>query len=165
MVPELARKITVKYEQCTGCRICEIICSLSRFNHVSHSDSRINVYSFAPGLDIPILCVHCDQAPCIDSCPVDAIRKNEQGLVEIVDEECIGCADCIQACPAGAIKMHSESGIAFKCDLCDGSPKCVDYCPNNAIDYRDVPFDTRVYAKKVENIAKSLRKGLFGLEG
>lgn len=162
---EIPRKITIKYEECTGCRICEIICSLSRFSSISHYNSRINVHSFAPGLDIPILCVHCDQAPCMDSCPVNAIRKNEQGLVEIVSEECTGCANCVGACPAGAIKIHPELGKAFKCDLCGGRPNCVDYCPNNAIDYRDVPFDTRAYAKKAEDIAKSLRKGLFGLEG
>jgi Fe-S-cluster-containing dehydrogenase component len=101
----------------------------------------------------------------MDSCPVNAIRKNEQGLVEIVSEECTGCANCVGACPAGAIKIHPELGKAFKCDLCGGRPNCVDYCPNNAIDYRDVPFDTRAYAKKAEDIAKSLRKGLFGLEG
>jgi len=160
----MARKITIKYEKCTGCRICEIICSLSRFNKVSHQDSRINVYSFAPGLDIPVVCVHCDQAPCVDSCHVNAIRKNEQKLVEIIAEECIGCGNCVNACPAGAIKIHPDLGKAIKCDLCGGQPKCVDYCPNGAIDYRDVPFDTRVYAKKAEDTAKSLRKSLFGLE-
>ena len=158
----MPKKLTVKYEQCTGCRICEIICSLSRFGEVSHYSSRINVFSFAPGLDIPILCVHCDQAPCMNNCHVNAIRKNEQGLVEIASEDCTGCASCVEACPAGAIKIHPELGKAFKCDLCGGRPNCVDYCPNNALDYRDVPFDTRAYAKKAEDIVKSLRKRLFG---
>jgi len=158
----MARKLTVKYEQCTGCHICEIICSLSKFGKVSHYYSCINVFSFAPGLDIPILCVHCDQASCMNNCPVNAIRKNEQGFVEIASEECTGCASCVEACPAGAIKIHPELGKAFKCDLCGGRPNCVDYCPNNALDYRDVPFDTRAYAKKAEDIVKSLRKRLFG---
>lgn len=136
---------------------------MSRFNRVSHTDSRINVYSFPPGLDIPVLCVHCDQAPCVDSCPVDAIRKNEEGLVQIVGENCTGCASCVEACPAGAIKIHPILGVAIKCDLCGGKPRCVDFCPNKAIDYCAVPFDTRVYAKSVEKIAKSLRDGLLGL--
>lgn len=161
----MVKKITIKYENCTGCRICEIICSLSRFNKISHYYSRINVYSFAPGLDIPIICVQCNQAPCVGSCPVGALRKNEQGLVEIFDEECVGCGNCVEACSAGAIKIPPGLGKAIKCDLCGGQPNCVDYCPNNAIDYRDVPFDTRVYAKKAEDIAKSLRRSLFGLEG
>jgi len=98
------------------------------------------------------------------SCPVNAIQKNKQGLVEIVEPECTGCGTCIDACPAGAIKLHPELGKALKCDLCGGNPNCVAYCPNNAIDYRDVPFDSRVYAKKAEDIAKSLRKSILGLE-
>lgn len=164
VIREMPKKITIKYENCTGCRICEIICSMSRFDKISHSISRISVYSFIPGLDIPIICVHCDQAPCADSCPVGAIRKNEQGLIEIFFEECIGCGNCIVACPANAIKMHPDLRKAIKCDLCGGQPKCAEYCPGGAIDYRDVPFDTRVYAKNAEDIARSLRRSLFGLE-
>lgn len=160
----LVRKITVKYELCTGCRICEIICSLKKSGCVSHSDSRINVHSFSPGLDIPVVCVHCDKAICAEACPVNAIRKNQNGLIEIFEQECIGCAKCVAACPAHAIKMDLKQGLAVKCDLCNGSPACVDLCPNKAIDFRDVPFDTRAYAKKAEEIASDIRKGLFGLE-
>lgn len=159
------KKITVLYERCTGCRICEIICSLGRNGQVSHSDSRINVHSYFQGLDVPILCVQCVKAPCIEACPVDAIRKNEQGIIGIVENECTGCESCIEACPAGAIKIRSESKKALKCDLCAGNPKCVGCCPTGALDYHDVPFDTRVYARKAEEIAKLLRKSLFGLEG
>jgi len=160
----MRKKITVLYERCTGCRLCEIICSLGRSGQTSHSDARINVHSFSPGLDVPILCVQCGEAPCMEACPVDAIRKNEQGIIEIIEDECTGCELCIEACPADAIKMHPERKTALKCDLCGGSPQCVEYCPTGALDYHDVPFDTRVYAKKPEEIAKLLRKSLLGLE-
>jgi len=161
------KKITIKYENCTGCKLCEEACSLYRYGKISHNLSRIRVKSLYPGFDIPVQCVQCDNAPCIDVCPVNAIYKKD-GIVKIKEEECIQCGNCVKACPAGAIWINQELGYAIKCDLCDGregGPACVEICPNDALTYHTVPFDTRVYAKKAENILKELNRKVIGEEG
>ena len=44
----------VDYEKCTGCRICEIVCSTKNEGAVSYERSRIRVYTFTQSLDIHI---------------------------------------------------------------------------------------------------------------
>lgn len=46
--------------------------------------------------------------PCEEACPVGAIKKNEQGFVEVEHEKCIGCGKCVRSCPFGAIAERSE---------------------------------------------------------
>ena len=46
--------------------------------------------------------------PCEEACPVNAIHKNEQGVVEVEHEKCIGCGKCVRSCPFGAIVERSE---------------------------------------------------------
>ncbi len=46
--------------------------------------------------------------PCEDACPVDAIRKNAEGIAEIDYEKCIFCGKCFSACPFSAIMERSE---------------------------------------------------------
>jgi Fe-S-cluster-containing hydrogenase component 2 len=48
---------------------------------------------------------------------------------------CIGCARCVDACPLDAIKINQDSGNAIKCDLCSGRPKCVERCNRGAIKF------------------------------
>ena len=93
---------------------------------------------------IPTLCYHCDEAPCIPACPVDAIYKREDGLVIIDPIKCNGCRDCIYACPyEGIIYFNEASNIAQKCTGCahlvdDGdTPRCVDACPTDALRFGD----------------------------
>lgn len=85
----------------------------------------------------PVLCAHCDEAPCMKVCNVEgSIYKREDGLVIIDLEKCTGCGDCIDACPYHAIYLNTELNIAQKCTGCahlldDGweVPRCVDACP------------------------------------
>ena len=65
----MPKAVIVDHEKCTGCRICEIVCSTKNEGGVSYERSRIRVYTFPPGLGIPIVCAQCQQAPCIKACP------------------------------------------------------------------------------------------------
>ncbi len=50
----------------------------------------------------PRPCMHCEKPPCVQVCPVEATYKNDEGLVLIRWDRCIGCKYCIMACPYGA---------------------------------------------------------------
>ncbi len=93
---------------------------------------------------IPMLCMHCDEAPCIPACPVEGvIYKRDDGLVIIDPVKCTGCKACVDACPYNAIFFNESLNIAQKCTGCahllDGGewkiPRCADSCPTEAIKF------------------------------
>ena len=86
---------------------------------------------------IPWLCQHCDDAPCMKVCPVDAIYKRDDGLVIIDPKKCNGCRHCVDACPYNSIYYNEAFGVAQKCTGCAhildrgwpiNEPRCVDVC-------------------------------------
>lgn len=48
-------------------------------------------------------CRRCDDAPCINVCPADALEKDENGIVTRSLTLCIRCKSCVTACPFGTI--------------------------------------------------------------
>jgi Fe-S-cluster-containing hydrogenase component 2 len=126
------KRISVDETYCTGCRYCEVICSLAHEGEVSYRRARIRVFSDAlEGVDRPVLCdpVKCESMPCVPSCPTNAIKVDEKLDYPLIDmEACIGCKACLTACPVKAIFFDEERGKALKCDLCGGDPECVKRC-------------------------------------
>ncbi|MEM3506386.1 MAG: 4Fe-4S dicluster domain-containing protein [Candidatus Bathyarchaeia archaeon] len=125
---------------CTGCRSCEMECSLVKEGECNPRTSRIRVISFKhDGIDLPILCYHCSLPPCKEACPVEGAMTIDPNIniVKVNDELCIGCGKCIEACPFGAITLHPNKGKAIKCDLCGGAPKCIEVCVTKAVRYID----------------------------
>ncbi len=119
-------------ELCTGCCRCTYACSEEKEGLVIPSMSRIQVSNFPlNGFSTPNICFQCDNAACVEICPVEAVSYRD-GAVQINSEECIGCGDCVNACEWGMIKQNS-AGIAFKCNLCDGNPTCVKECEAGAL--------------------------------
>jgi carbon-monoxide dehydrogenase iron sulfur subunit len=129
------KALAVDATVCSGCRICEVICSVIHEGTVDLERSRIYVKSNPfEGSFNPIVCRQCPDAPCLKACPESAIVINEKdGTVMIVDEECSGCRLCEEACPFAAIRFDQERHKAFKCDFCQGNPECVKWCPTSAL--------------------------------
>lgn len=135
----MAKVLMINFEKCTGCRQCELVCSVAHEGVSNPSRSRINIVKWeSEGLYIPITCQQCEDAPCITICPVKAIyRDNDLDYVKIDYNACIGCRACITACPFGAMSFDVINKKVFKCDLCEGEPYCVSFCEVKAIEYID----------------------------
>jgi len=131
----MGETILVEPDKCTGCRVCEMVCSFTRLENIFNpSRSAIRVIKKEEfGIDLPVLCMHCRDPICSDVCPMGAIRKGEDNIVKIDDSLCRGCKACIMVCPYGAIRLLDEKMV--KCDLCSGDPMCVKWCPTGAIKY------------------------------
>ena len=125
-------------ENCTGCRACEYACSLKHEGVVRPSAARVHVRKYHGVVDVPVICWHCDDAPCVKACPTTptAITKDkETGAIKYIDDKtCLGakCNKCIEACPAGFLRRHPDTGWPMFCDLCDGDPECVKACAEQA---------------------------------
>ncbi len=136
----MPKQLKVVSEKCIGCKSCELACSLTNEGQMNPSQSRIAVISFIEGkyllpAHLPFTCKQCRDAPCLNSCPVDAIsmKKGETKTVAVDRDRCIGCGKCVQACPFGAMLFDREKKKAFKCELCGGEPACASICPTGAI--------------------------------
>jgi Fe-S-cluster-containing dehydrogenase component len=105
----------------------------------------------------PHLCMHCDKAPCMESCRVpNAIYKRDDGLVIVDPTKCTGCRNCVDACPYSVIYFNEDTNIAQKCTGCahlldNGwtEPRCVDACPTLAIKFMDEE-DAKDLVKKAD---------------
>lgn len=122
-------------DSCSGCRICQMICSLTHEGVIDIERSRIRV-TIDPfrGASEIIVCGQCHDAPCYYACPESAIGFDQtNGAVVINEELCTGCRSCVEACPYNAILFSDESYKVYKCDLCGGNPECVKWCPMNSL--------------------------------
>lgn len=135
----MEKVLMIDFEKCTGCRQCELVCSVSHDGISNPSRSRINVVKWeAEGLYIPVSCQQCEDAPCMTVCPVKAIsREKSLDYVKVDYDVCIGCRACVTACPFGAMSFNIMDKKVFKCDLCEGEPICVRFCEVKALEYVD----------------------------
>jgi len=82
------------------------------------------------------ICNQCGEPACMEVCPVGAITKDENdGVVRIDEERCVGCGICTLACPYGGMSWNRDKRKPFKCDLCDGEPKCLGSCKYGNISF------------------------------
>lgn len=129
--------LRIDANKCTACKACELACSFIKEGVFAPSLSRIRVVQLHDaGMNVPIACSNCVDAPCIEACPTGAaFRDASLPVVRINEEDCIGCGACVRACPFGAADMNEERGVAIICDLCGGKPVCVDHCIYGALSF------------------------------
>jgi Fe-S-cluster-containing dehydrogenase component len=125
-------------DKCTGCRDCEIACSISHWGVMNTELSSIRIDTDILGgyISTAETCKQCPGAECVAVCPTGANHVDPDTGARVIDKDvCVGCQLCLNACPVVPSNVHySESrGICFKCDLCGGDPKCVQYCSNEAL--------------------------------
>lgn len=141
--------LMIDHEKCTGCRLCELVCSVKHDGISNPMRSRIRVVKWEQeGIYIPMSCQQCQDAPCMNGCPVNAISHDETlNRIEVDYDICIGCRTCVSVCPFGAMNFNTIDRKVIKCDLCDGDPQCVRFCDIKAVDYVDAG-DVSIMKKK-----------------
>ena len=134
----MRRKLAVVPELCSGCRLCELACAVTRQKVNNPKKARIRVTTVYPHpvVRMPVVCSQCRDAKCAAACPTNAIIT-QNGVVKINADDCVGCHACVDACPFGAMYVHTELEVPLKCDLCqdNGEPECAKMCPTGAIVY------------------------------
>ncbi len=123
-----------EFDLCTGCEACLLVCSNRAAGGYNPRRARMKVLSENENLvNRPLVCTQCENPFCMNTCPFDAINKDETSGVVLVDKEkCTGCGNCVAACPDGMIRLGVDKK-ADKCDLCEGDPLCVKYCVPGAL--------------------------------
>lgn len=130
--------------RCIGCHACTVACKSE--NDVPLGDFRTWVKYTEVG-QFPAVrrhfavlrCNQCTAAPCVTICPVTALHKRPDGIVDLDKDVCIGCKACMQACPYDALHLNEDTGGAEKCHFCAHrveqglKPACEVVCPETAI--------------------------------
>ena len=157
---EVAKLIDVS--KCIGCKACQVAClewnnlkeevgvnvgayqnphdltenswTLMRFTEYVNADGNLEWLIRKDG------CMHCDDPGCLKACPAPgAIVQYQNGIVDFVSENCIGCGYCVKGCPFNIPRISQHDRKAYKCTLCSDrvavgqAPACAKACPTQAI--------------------------------
>jgi formate dehydrogenase iron-sulfur subunit len=165
--PPLARQYTevaklIDVSKCIGCKACQVAClqwndlveevgvnsgvydnpndltenswTLMRYAEHVNGEGNLEWLIRKDG------CMHCEDPGCLTACPSPgAIVQYTNGIVDFVQENCIGCGYCIKGCPFNIPRISKTDQKAYKCTLCSDrvavgqAPACAKACPTQAI--------------------------------
>jgi len=165
--------LVIDLDICVGCHACAVNCKEWNtagqmapltdidpygaepdgvwFNRI-HTFEAVDMQSgISRTVHFPKSCLHCEDAPCVTVCPTGASYKREEdGIVLVNTDICIGCKLCSWACPYGAREYDEDEGVMKKCTLCIDKiynenlpvesrvPACVSSCPAGARSFGDL---------------------------
>ncbi|AXR77790.1 4Fe-4S dicluster domain-containing protein [Natrarchaeobaculum sulfurireducens] len=171
--------MVIDQERCIGCHACAVACNDE--NNVSMGNAWNRILTVGgDGMDTPngefpenggdgtlsmdyqpTACQHCQNAPCVKVCPVNATYTRDDGIVEVNYDKCMGCRYCMSACPYNARVFNydepetvppdgtgnveeREQGVVEKCTFCSHrleeglDPACTIACPSSARIFGDL---------------------------
>ena len=163
--------LVIDLDTCVGCQACATSCKewnaggysaplgdVDPYGADPHGAWLNRVHAFDVGegassrtVHFPRSCLHCETPACVTVCPTGAsYKRDEDGIVLVDPDLCIGCKLCSWACPYGAREYDYADGTMKKCTLCvdriynehlqveDRVPACVRACPTGARHFGDL---------------------------
>ena len=157
--------LVIDLDTCVGCHGCATACKQWNTSGTIGPLSETEPYGKAPDsawlnriktyevndspksktVHFPMSCLHCEDAACVTVCPTGASYKREEDGIVLVDQDkCMGCNLCAWACPYGARELDLVQGTMKKCTLCvdriydqalpedERQPACVLTCPTHS---------------------------------
>jgi Fe-S-cluster-containing dehydrogenase component/formate-dependent nitrite reductase membrane component NrfD len=159
----------IDHTRCIGCHACTVACKAE--NDVPLGDFRTWVKYTESGTfpevrrSFAVLrCNQCSDASCVTICPVTALEKRLDGIVDLDQDICIGCKSCMHACPYDALYINEASGTAEKCHFCAHrtelglAPACAVVCPTEAIIPGDFDDPESVVSRMTREFDLAVRK-------
>jgi len=175
---EVAKLIDVS--KCIGCKACQAACY--EWNDL-HEEVGINVGVYDNPHDLTDKtwtlmrftefdnkgnlewlirkdgCMHCEDPGCLKACPSPgAIVQYQNGIVDFISENCIGCGYCVKGCPFNIPRISQADHKAYKCTLCSDrvsvgqAPACAKACPTQAI-YFGTKDEMKIHAEhRIEDL-------------
>lgn len=180
--------MAVDLKRCFGCQTCAIACKIANnmpkdiryLNVLTEGGDHVDVPSGEfPNCKLsflPFQCQHCEEAPCVPVCPTGATYQEENGIISVNGDLCIGCGACIEACPYKGVRTmigespkyyvdvavgetgvpkHTE-GTVEKCTFCKNlvdkgePPACMQLCPGRARFWGDLDDPNSEVSKAIK---------------
>ena len=148
----------INSSKCTGCKTCQVSCKDEKDNALGIHYRRVYEYGGGKWQNVDgfwqnttftyylsIACNHCD-------------KRQQDGLVVVNQDVCIGCRYCEMRCPYGAPQFDHQKRVMSKCDGCyervaqGHKPVCVESCPQRALDFDQIAVLRQKYGQQC-NIA------------
>ena len=193
----MSRKaMLIDLARCAGCGGCVVSCQMQNntrpdvvWNQLERCEW--DEYPDAGRCYLPHSCMHCDDAPCVATCPTGASYTNDEKVTLVNYEECICCGQCVLACPYGARHINKNEDnffdasepapyesygvqredVAEKCIFCNElveqgkQPACVLNCPGKARFFGDIEDAESPIAQKIAAGAKRVGEtGFYYIE-
>jgi len=151
----------VDTERCVNCKACEVSCRAEWNTPLGYTRNWVSEVMAVDADGMPKLsllsgrCMHCDDPPCVASCPTGASYKRDDGLVLVDRELCTGCEFCIDPCPYDARFRDPTDGMISKCTFCQPridvgeEPACVHVCFTRALMFGDANDPTSDVSRRL----------------
>ena len=175
--------LVINHAVCSGRHACTVACKAENGTPPGVFWTRVlekeeGTYPFAYKVSMPIRCNHCSDPPCVLVCPTGASYQREDDNLVLVDQDkCIGCHSCVVACPYEARFIPGDAkgyygehktpyeevsyrkwqvGTAQKCTLCVDridqglKPACIETCPARTLVFGDLNDPGSEISKLIE---------------
>lgn len=128
----MAKRILIDLTKCRNCKECKVHC-VYLYHPVNNGINTLRELA-----SFHFTCRQCEDSPCIEVCPVNALEKKEKGIISRATNLCVACKSCVAICPFGTLMNDFFEIKTAKCDYCSldndtKSLKCIDSCPEHAI--------------------------------
>ena len=131
----------IDLKKCIGCHACSVACKEAHGTPPSVTRSRVErktegTYPNVRKNIVPMLCMHCENAPCAEVCPTGALRSFDEtaeklGVAVVQKDRCLsyfqGCTVCEDSCAFDALAFVDGHPVVDG-DACNGCGQCEFEC-------------------------------------